>query len=218
MSQSIKRKGRKKIQKSVSSDDSFSDSSVGESSRKAPIPGATLKQLAEDIERAGGIKSFDKGLKQGLNILLDYRTYDEDDPECYGERGSSLRGRIRKKVAYWKKLPSEHYVTTLGKLGVLPASHRSKEEVSQVTESAKKPGRSRKKNRDTTRVVPPEVVEVSEVDTEAEVNRLSAAGRSPLHPDLVPVSTQRKEKMNIIPTKVTKTKGTYLPDLIVPMN
>lgn len=211
MSQSNRDKGTKRILKSVSSDGSFSDSSVVHSSRKPPIPGATLKQLAEDIERAGGIKNFDKGLKQGLNILLDYRTYDEEDPECYGIRGSPLRNRISKKVAYWKKVPTEQYVKILGKLGVLPASHRSKDEVSQVTVSAKKPGRTRKQ-----KTTP--VLDDPEIDTVTEVDDSPAVRQSHFDLDLVPVSAERKKIMSIVPDpKYSTTKGKYLPDLIVPM-
>lgn len=91
--------------------------------------GSTLKQLAEDIERAGGIKVFDKELTQGLNVLLDRRTYGGNEQDIYGERGSDLRQRIRKKVAKWKLQSTEEYLVTLAKLGVPPSSARRKEDI-----------------------------------------------------------------------------------------
>jgi hypothetical protein len=103
---------------------------------RSQFDAGTLKQLAEDIEYAGGIKEFDKGLTQGLNLLLDLRTYvvkeGEADHNIYGERGSKLRERIRKKVAKWKSKSPEEYLLTLSKLGVLPASARKKENISKL--------------------------------------------------------------------------------------
>lgn len=84
------------------------------------LPGHLLKQLALDIEAAGGIVEFDKGKNQGLNHLLDQRNLQLG--EVYGQRGSDLRRKISQKVAKWKKLDSTKYLTVLAKLGVTPKS------------------------------------------------------------------------------------------------
>lgn len=104
------------------------------------LPGSTLKQLAEDIEHAGGIVEFDNGLTQGLNVLLDLRTYGDSDLNIYGKRGSKLRERVRKKVAKWRLLSVEEYLVILSKLGVLPASARQKQSLIKLSRgTAKEP-------------------------------------------------------------------------------
>lgn len=127
----------------------FPDSRHGESvvgsrstrfASREKLPGSTLKQLAEDIERAGGIVDFDHGLTQGLNVLLDLRTYGESDLNIYGKRGSKLRERVRKKVAKWRLLSVEEYLVILSKLGVLPASARQKQALIKLSRgTAKEP-------------------------------------------------------------------------------
>jgi hypothetical protein len=91
------------------------------------------KQLAEDIERSGGIHRFDKGVKQGLNVLLE-----AGDSECYGKRGSPLRRQIAQKVARWKTLSPAKYASVLFKLGVTPADARRKGEIEKLVKYPKK--------------------------------------------------------------------------------
>lgn len=80
------------------------------------IPKPILKQLFYDIEHAGGLHEFDKGVKQGLAILLD-----QGEPEIYGVRGDGIRRRLTCKVSDWKKLTQKQYHRRLFKLGVQPA-------------------------------------------------------------------------------------------------
>jgi hypothetical protein len=68
------------------------------------IAGHILKQLAKDIEAAGGIKLFTKegkNLDQALCFLCDHRQ------ETYGKRGQPLRSQITKKVYRWQILDKE---------------------------------------------------------------------------------------------------------------
>lgn len=83
---------------------------------KPRIPRQVLKQLFYDIEHAGGIQTFDKGLHQGLNILLD-----KGDPKIYGLRGDYIRKTLSNKVCKWKALPIEKYHHRLFKLQLQPA-------------------------------------------------------------------------------------------------
>ena len=75
-----------------------------------------LKKLFYEIEHAGGIQVFDKGVKQALNVLLD-----KGDPVIYGFRGDKIRKRLTCKVYQWKKLPRDKYLLKLSKLGVQSA-------------------------------------------------------------------------------------------------
>jgi hypothetical protein len=103
------------------------------SSSERGVAKRVCKQLAEDIERRGGIDCFDKGVKQGLNVLLD-----AGDSECYGERGSTLRRQITQKVARWKTLSPAKYASILYKLGVTPADARPKGEIEKLVKTPKK--------------------------------------------------------------------------------
>jgi hypothetical protein len=80
---------------SVESSDVESTASIGTNgSRRTSIAKPVLKQLFYDIEHSGGIQDFDKGLNQGLNILLD-----KGDPLIYGTRGDSTRRQLTCKVS-----------------------------------------------------------------------------------------------------------------------
>ncbi|KAG7342238.1 hypothetical protein IV203_007330 [Nitzschia inconspicua] len=57
------------------------------------------KQLAEDIERFGGIQHFTGRSNQNLYLLLQSRVGDSDNP--YGHRGSPIRTQLRKLINYW---------------------------------------------------------------------------------------------------------------------
>jgi hypothetical protein len=120
------------------SSDSYSDSdgtsaTTAKAKRGSGIPKRVLKQLANDIEEAGGIQSFDVGLNQGLNILLD-----AGDSECYGIRGAAIRRQITNKVAKWKRLSPSQYEKNLFKLQVQPASSRAKSSIVKLHSDPKK--------------------------------------------------------------------------------
>ena len=94
-----------------------STASIGTNgSLRSKIAKPVLKQLFYDIEHAGGIHAYDKGVKQALNILLD-----KGDPVIFGFRGDKIRKRLTCKVSQWKKLSREKYLIKLLKLGVQPA-------------------------------------------------------------------------------------------------
>jgi hypothetical protein len=71
-------------------------------SKSTSLPTWILKQLAEDIERAGGLESLSRRA-QGLADLLDYRFTTLAEDQCgYGKRGSDQRKKISNKVQRWK--------------------------------------------------------------------------------------------------------------------
>jgi hypothetical protein len=118
-----------------------STASIGtNSSRKTyeSIPKPILKQLFYDIEHAGGLHEFDKGVKQGLNVLLD-----KGDPGIYGERGDKVRRRLSVKVSDWKKLTRTQYHKRLFKLGIQPADTLLKSDIVSLKE--KDPPKKKKK-------------------------------------------------------------------------
>jgi hypothetical protein len=112
-------------------------SSVGgesaSSSSERGLAKRVYKQLAEHIERSGGIHHFDKGVKQDLNVLLE-----AGDSECYGKRGSKVRRQIAQKVARWKTLSLAKYASVLFKLGVTPSDTRPKGEIEKLVKYPKK--------------------------------------------------------------------------------
>jgi hypothetical protein len=67
------------------------------------LPIFTQKQLAQDIDEAGGIKVF-KNSKQPLSILCN------NNEDVYGKRGDSIRAKITKKVIAWKALDEAEYI------------------------------------------------------------------------------------------------------------
>jgi hypothetical protein len=107
------------------------------SSTERGLAKRVCKQLAEDIERSGGIHRFDKGVKQGLNVLLE-----AGDSECYGKRGSKVQRKITQNVSHWKTLSPAKYASVLFKLGVTPANAQPKGEIEKLVKYPKK-GRPR---------------------------------------------------------------------------
>ncbi len=90
------------------------DESPARSSRRPlPLPLNIQKELAQDIERAGGIKLLSAN-EQSLSHLCNSRE------DIYGRRGHPLRQQIKKKVYRWKGLDqSNQYVDrVLNRLGV----------------------------------------------------------------------------------------------------
>ena len=73
------------------------------SSLRAALPIFTQKQLAQDIEEAGGIGVF-KNSKQPLSILCN------NNEDVYGKRGDSIRAKITKKDVNWKAFSEAKYV------------------------------------------------------------------------------------------------------------
>lgn len=124
---------------SVDSDIDSVASASSSGSFRTLIAKPVLKQLFYDIEHAGGIHEFDKGLHQALNILLD-----QGDPAIYGVRGDSTRKRLSNKVTQWKSLAPEKYLGRLVKLGLLPASQLPKVQIVRL--KAKSPKKRSKVN------------------------------------------------------------------------
>ena len=101
------------------------DSSVGSESTDAAgvggISGSVLKQLAKDIEKAGGINRV-KGSKRGEPEGEDTSLYQilQKRPTIYGVRGCKLRSKLSDKVAKWKKQAKKGKYTNsvLNRLGV----------------------------------------------------------------------------------------------------
>jgi hypothetical protein len=85
---------------SVSSLGSYISSTDGQ--HRAGLPLFLQKQLAIDIEKAGGIKNLTtETVTHTLCRLLDQR------PDVYGKQGDSKRSQIQKKVWSWKQLHKE---------------------------------------------------------------------------------------------------------------
>jgi hypothetical protein len=122
------------------------------SSRKTyeSIPKPILKQLFYDIEHAGGLHEFDKGVKQALNVLLD-----QGDPKIYGERGDPVRRRLTVKVSDWKKLTQTQYHKRLFKLGIQPAEVLLKSDIVSLAETNPK---KTKKKQGAIRTIPEELI------------------------------------------------------------
>lgn len=94
-SPTIFRSGGSRGSASVASPSSDTDTS----SKRAfdPLPGVVLKQLATDIEAAGGIQKF-SGLNKAPQALASLCNTRED---LYGLRGDKLRNKIGKQVHRW---------------------------------------------------------------------------------------------------------------------
>jgi hypothetical protein len=107
---------------SVSGGSVRSDSSTA-SSRGIPLH--IQKQLAFDIEAAGGIAAFKadpEGTEQAVSKLCEARS------EIYGARGGPLREKIRKKVWYWRQLhkKGQYIEKVLNNFGVKSAANLKK--------------------------------------------------------------------------------------------
>jgi hypothetical protein len=93
---------------SAKSRDSDSESVLSQtssaSSQRAALPIFIQKQLAQDIEAAGGIKHF----KNENSFQLVSALCNENE-DIYGRRGNSIRTKITKKVLAWKRFDEEAY-------------------------------------------------------------------------------------------------------------
>jgi hypothetical protein len=74
------------------------------SSQRSGLPIFIQKQLAQDIEEAGGIKVFKENSSQLLSVLCN------ENEDVYGKRGDPIRSKITKKVLGWKQLDQGSYV------------------------------------------------------------------------------------------------------------
>ena len=119
-------------------DDEDEDATVDTQKKKqrSGLHLSVQKELAEVIERAGGLHSFDDKEKHALSRLLDL-----GDAEAFGERGSKQRRKISQKVFQWKQLPIQEYYQVLNKLGIAPASARPKSEIERVSKTITPPKR-----------------------------------------------------------------------------
>jgi hypothetical protein len=87
------------------------------SSQRSGLPIFVQKQLAQDIEEAGGIKVFKENSSHLLSGLCN------DNEDVYGKRGDPIRRKITKKVTTWKLLNEAGYVDkVLNRLGVKSAA------------------------------------------------------------------------------------------------
>ena len=66
----------------------------------------TRRQLARDIEAAGGIDNFEKSKLYALDELLN----NPSKRQYYGDRGTARRKQIRNLVFRWKHWPREKYL------------------------------------------------------------------------------------------------------------
>ena len=87
--------------------------STASSARKhARLPRHVEKQLLVDIQASGGIHLFDQGRQHELNNLLDKRTH------LFGQRGDTLRKKIRNRVHYLKTLDKKRYQSLLDQYNI----------------------------------------------------------------------------------------------------
>ncbi len=101
------------------------ESSVGSASTDdtgaGAISGSVLKQLAQDIEKAGGIDRV-KGSKRGEPEVEGTSLYKilQKRPTIYGVRGCKLRSKLSDRVAKWKiqAKKGKYTDTVLNRLGV----------------------------------------------------------------------------------------------------
>ncbi len=77
-----------------------SHSTTSSRSSQGPLPLNLLKQLAQDIEKGGGIESF-KGSEQKVSTLCN------DREDVFGRRGHPIRRRIQQQVFRWQTLHQE---------------------------------------------------------------------------------------------------------------
>jgi hypothetical protein len=158
-----------------------------------------LKQLAQDIEQAGGIQNFDDHVSQALSILLD-----AGDPEIYGRRGSNTRRRLTQKVNKWKSLSPEQYSSVLQKLYVLPYKLRAKSECIEITEEfvakAKKEKKKNTKSKTRKKSADAEPFALIDANTEKKQTAKQAAARkvSPT-PSRLPTRPKKPVAKPVVP-------------------
>lgn len=113
------------------------ESSVGSSqaSQRQRLPKNITRQLLIDIQLAGGIDKFHLESEQALCDLCAKR------PELYGPRGSSVRLRIGRKVARWKKKDKTEWLEVLmkSKVDVKPTKKSQRAEEEDAKPAAAKP-------------------------------------------------------------------------------
>jgi hypothetical protein len=123
---------------SLDSDVESTASKGTDDSKSTKVPAPVVKQLLFDIEHAGGIQKFDRGIKQATKILLD-----NGDPVIYGFRGDSLRRTLTNKVYKWKKEPREKYLARLLRFDVRSAESLPKEAIVKLVAREPKKRRPR---------------------------------------------------------------------------
>jgi len=103
------------------------------SRKRESLPLHLQKQLAFDVEQAGGIAEFKRGEEtaQTLAKILDL------NPELYGNQGDCIRARIRKRVNYWsvKNKKGTYVSEVLNHLGVQSAANLRKAGHADFTEA-----------------------------------------------------------------------------------
>jgi hypothetical protein len=150
---------------------------------RTALPKHILKKLFGDIERAGGIQEFDKGLSQALNILLD-----KGDPAIYGARGDRQRKRLSNKVTQWKNLPTAKYNRKLHQLGLSPAASLPPKTIQRLSPKEKTPPKQRQQR--SVASIPEEIgIESPELGISDATEQMTMRGTS--HRAMMPLALYR---------------------------
>ena len=164
-----------------------STTKLGREDSTPKLEKSVLRQLADDIESAGGIQAL-----EGLAKLLDYRSVVLNHPDCYGLRGTPRRRQISNKVDKWKRLSQHQYLVVLGNLGIQPFAERvAKKSPSSIGEVAN----PKKVSRGASKVASPRTPS-SSTEIEESITSLKISS-----PDISIIMTT--------PTATTKSKGIF---------
>lgn len=120
---------------SVSSIDSSSTASSTASKSRSEFPAHFKKQLAEDIERTGGIQRLIDSKEHLLRKLLNKR------PELYQDPAHPWRRKIQLLVLTWKKYHKQgnYAKRILARFQVVPFEYRDKTETETETDETDEP-------------------------------------------------------------------------------
>jgi hypothetical protein len=148
------------------------------------------KQLAEDIEAAGGIQHFAGHENQNLYHLLQRRVGQDDNP--YGERGDAIRTKLRRVVQRWISLDNtDKYISDiLNPWQIVQYSARNK-----VEPPLKPPVQSRH----------PKSADISSSDSEESDTTTTAAAATPNRRPTSFTKTQRSRPVHQTPPPVHQT-------------
>jgi len=153
-------------------------------SQRERLPRVVEKQLILDIIDAGGIKEFSFGKKQALSKLLDK----PDRQGTYGDRGDPIRGKISKRVNYWKGRPIEKFNKTARRI-----LKTDPEELASET--------------------PPVVTR----KTASTSSRKKPARATPTNPRKPSARSQSQSRPNEIPNEIPSEINTSLPNVVSPL-
>jgi hypothetical protein len=107
---------------------------TGTVGRSRGLPHHICKELANDIEAAGGIHNFDRWNSRACEQLCNTK------PLSYGASNSALRRQIQNKVAYWKSFSKSQYKEkVLFAFGIVPLDDREGKQDKPPSAKKKKP-------------------------------------------------------------------------------